>query len=108
MSGFAVLLILAGSVVAWSGYNDLPVLRVVRAALSKTGTMPPYTKGAGAEKAIAEVAAFELVKAAASGLSSLLPAAMLAGKGGAGEGGDNGSEGDGGETPDVAPEVPVE
>lgn len=81
MSGLAVLVILAGCVVAWSGYNDLPFWQVVKASVSKTGTIPAYTKGAGAEKAIAEVAAFELVKAAASGLSSLLPASLLAGKG---------------------------
>ena len=83
MSGLAVLVILAGCVVAWSGYNDLPFWQVVKASVSKTGTIPAYTKGAGAEKAIAEVAAFELVKAAASGLSSLLPASLLAGKGAA-------------------------
>jgi hypothetical protein len=96
MSGVAVLLILAGCVVAWSGYNDLPFWSVVRAAMSKTGTIPAYSKGAGAEKAIAEVVGFELIKAAASGVSALLPAAMLAasGKGGAGGGGSEGDTGD--------------
>jgi len=92
VSGLAVLVILAGCVVAWSGYNDLPFWQVVKASVSKTGTIPAYTKGAGAEKAIAEVAAFELVKAAASGLSSLLPASLLAGKGAAAVPGGGGKE----------------
>jgi hypothetical protein len=98
VSGVAVLLILAGCIVAWSGYNDLSFWSVVRAGMSKTGTIPAYSKGAGAEKAIAEVASFELIKAAASGVSALLPAGMIAaGKGaGAGEGKGAGSgEGEG-------------
>ena len=96
MSGVAVLVILFGCVSAWSGYNDLSVLSVIRAAVSKTGTIPAYSKGAGAKKALAEVLGFELVKAAASGVSALLPAAMLAasGKGGAGGGGSEGDTGD--------------
>jgi len=106
MSGVAVLLILAGCVVAWSGYNDLPFWSVVRAAMSKTGTIPAYSKGAGAEKAIAEVVGFELVKAAASGVSALLPAGMLAasGKGGTGGGGSEGDTGDEGSEPNIGAE----
>ncbi|MGA3023044.1 MAG: hypothetical protein ABSE66_09665 [Thermoplasmata archaeon] len=106
MSGVAVLLILAGCVVAWSGYNDLPFWSVVRAAMSKTGTIPAYSKGAGAEKAIAEVVGFELVKAAASGVSALLPAGMLAaaGKGGTGGGGSEGDTGDEGSEGDTGDE----
>ena len=106
MSGLAVLVILAGCVVAWSGYNDLPFWQVVKASVSKTGTIPAYTKGAGAEKAIAEVVGFELVKAAASGVSALLPAGMLAaaGKGGTGGGGSEGDTGDEGSEPNIGAE----
>ena len=100
MSGVAVLVILFGCVSAWSGYNDLSVLSVIRAAVSKTGTIPAYSKGAGAKKALAEVLGFELVKAAASGVSSLLPASMIA-AGGKGGGGDESDTGDTGDTGDA-------
>jgi hypothetical protein len=108
MSGIAVLLILAGCIVAWSGYNDLSAWTVVRSSVSKTRALPAYDKGAGAKKALAEVVGFELVKAAASGVSSLLPASMIAAGGGKGTAAGGG--GDGGKTTDETPteETPTE
>ncbi|MGD0220645.1 MAG: hypothetical protein ABSC73_09365 [Acidimicrobiales bacterium] len=108
MSGVAVLLILAGVVAAWSGYNDLSFLTVIRSAVSKSRALPSYEKGAGARKAVAEVLGFELIKAAASGVSALLPASMIAA--GGGKGAAAGGGGDGGKTTEETPteETPAE
>jgi hypothetical protein len=84
MAGIGMLALLIGCAVLWSGAQDLSAWDVLKATLSGA-PLPAYVNDAGLRKAIAELFAFELIKSAATGLSSLIPQGGAQGGGGSGE-----------------------
>jgi hypothetical protein len=101
-----LLAILAGSILAWCGFNGLSAATLIDRTMRGLGT-PQYQKGSGVTNLLGPLLGFELAKAAVSGggLTKLLGSAGGGGGEGQGEGEGEG-EGDGeGTTPpeDIPP-----